>query len=127
MRELSMKAFEDRLAGMDCTDILRRIVASLRAVAEEDDPKEWTSIADDSGNSWGIRFKRGRSVYLRIDPKPVAGHVCVCIPGAEEDVLKAAGQVHRRKNGAPSWVDVADVRGAALLADQIRQAYRRAG
>jgi hypothetical protein len=126
MRESSVTAFEERLGGMDCSDTLRRIVASLRAVAEEDDSREWTSIAGDRGSWWGMRYKRGRSVYLRIDPKPVAGHVCVCVPGAEDEPLKAAGQVHRRKNDWP-WVDVKDVRGAEVLADEIRQAYRRVG
>lgn len=121
-----VRAFEERLAGGTCPDELRHVVACLRAAAEEDDAREWVADAAERKSWWGITYKRGRRVYLRIDPKPTAGHVGVCVPGADDSALSVAGDLHRRKNDW-SWVHVRDVASAQRLVDEIRHAYRRSG
>lgn len=65
-------------------------------------------------------------MFCRFDPKPSMPHVCASVVGADEEGLKAAGAVHRRKN-AESWVDIRDMRGANLLEPLIAQAYAAAG
>ena len=61
-----------------------------------------------------------------LDPKPLAGHVCVRITGANDEELKAGGTVHSRKNGR-SWVDIADIQGAEAVEPFVGRAYREAG
>jgi hypothetical protein len=126
MRDTDVLEFEERLNSLECSDNIRSIVVCLRNEAERagDDVSTLSHLALSGG--WGIRFKRGRAVFCRLDPKPSAEHVCVCIPAAEERVLSEAGTVHRRKN-AWSWVDISDMRGAELLKNEIRLAYGRAG
>ena len=116
-----LREFEDRLNSRECTQVIRDVVASLKTAAERAGDVSWSAHSA-PGRSWGIIGKRGGRVICRLDLKPQAGHVCVCIPGADDGKLNEAGTVHRRKN-APSWVDIRDTRGASLLEPLIAEAF----
>ncbi len=125
MPEIDVRDFEERLDSGECSQVVRDIVASLRKAAERAGDVAWTAHSA-LGRSWGIIGKREGRVICRLDVKPQAEHVCVCIPGADDGKLVAAGTVHRRKN-APSWVDIRDTRGAKVLEPLIMRAYAEAG
>ncbi len=127
MSEITVKQFEERLNSSDCSSVVRTVVYSLRAMAERQEPREWTIRAHSgSGSGWGIEYKRGGLVFCRFDPKPNVEHVCVFVRGAAESDLEGAGKVHRRKN-APPWVDIRDERGAKALEPLIQRAFADAG
>jgi hypothetical protein len=125
MPEVDIREFDERLNGRECSQVIRDIVARLRKTADQAGPAIWRAHST-PGGGWGITGKRANRVFCRFDPKPSVPHVCVSVVGADEDGLKAAGTVHRRKN-AESWVDVADMRGANLLEPLIAHAYAAAG
>ena len=125
MPEVNISEFNERLNGLECSQIIRDIVARLRAAADQAGPVVWRAHST-PGGGWGITGKSANRVFCRIDTKPSILHVCASIVDADEDGLKAAGTVHRRKN-AESWVDIRDMRGANLLEPLIAQAYAAAG
>jgi hypothetical protein len=125
MPEVDISEFDERLNSRECRQVIRDIVARLRTAANEAGPVVWRAHST-PGGGWGITGKRANRVFCRFDPKPSVPHVCVCVLGADEVGLKAAGAVHRRKN-AESWVDITNMRGANLLEPLIAQAYAAAG
>ena len=125
MSEITVEEFEQRLNNSQCSSFVRTLVHSLRAVAERQEPREWTVRAHSgSGSGWGIEYKRGRVVFCRFDP--TAEHVCVRVLGASESELRNAGNVHPRKN-APPWVHVREEQGVRALEPLIRRAFADAG
>src|SRR4051812_22097038 len=102
MPEVDVNEFDERLNGGECSQALRDIVAHLREAADKAGPVVWRAHSTPAG-SWGITGRRVSRVFFRLDPKPSLSHVCVSVVGADENGLKAAGTVHRRKN-AESWV-----------------------
>lgn len=125
MPEINISEFDERLNSLECSQIIRDIVARLRAAADQAGPVVWRAHST-PGSGWGIAGKRANRVFCRFDPKPSIPHVCASVVGADEDGLKAAGTVHRRRNAA-SWVDIRDMRGANVLEPLIAQAYATAG
>jgi hypothetical protein len=123
--EIGVDEFEARLCGMHGGTEVGDIIKFFREAAELAGPVVWRAHLAESGG-WGIAGKREKRVFCRFDPKPTVPHVCAQIAGASEDDLKAAGTVHRRKDGKP-WVDVRDLRGAKVLEPLIFRAYREAG
>ncbi len=127
MSDISMEQFAACLDGHEYPQDVRDLVHALRKQAE--------SVGDDVGirahqglkGAIGLTFKRGRRAFLRTDPKPTKGHVCVSIPGTTDEALTPAGRVHRRKGGAPSWVHVTTPAAASLLHAAILASYARAG
>jgi hypothetical protein len=125
MPEIEISEFDERLNSQACSQVIRDIVALLREAANQAGPVVWRAHST-PGGGWGITGKRANRVFCRFDPKPTVPHVCVSVRGADDDGLKAAGTVHRRKN-AESWVDVKDTRGARRLEPLIARAYAAAG
>ncbi len=125
MPEVDISEFDERLNSRECNQAIRDIVARLRAAADQAGPVVWRAHSTPGGD-WGITGKRANRVFCLVDPKPSVPHVCVSVVGADEDDVKAAGTVHRRKN-AESWVDIGDMCGANLLGPLIAQAYAAAG
>src|ERR1700730_4006144 len=125
MSEVNISESDERLNSLECSQIIRDIVARLRTAADQAGTVVWRAHST-PGGSWGLAGKRANRVFCRFDPKPSIPPVCASVVGADEDGLKAAGTVHRRKN-AESWVDIKDMRGANLLESLIAQAYAAAG
>jgi hypothetical protein len=119
--EVDIREFDERLNSREYSREIRDIVALLRRSAEQVGPVIWRAHST-PGGGWGLTGKRANRVFCRFDPKPSVRHVCVSLRGADEDALKAAGTVHRRKN-AEAWVDIRNTRGAHLLEPLIAQAY----
>lgn len=124
MPEIELKDFEERLRSAECSEGIREIVATLRKAAEKAGPVVWRAHSTPN-SGWGLTGKRGERTFCSFDPKPRAGHVCVCIRGADEKVLLDAGMVHKRRNDWP-WTDIKDLRGARLIEPEIVRAYAAA-
>jgi hypothetical protein len=122
--EIPVTEFDERLASGQCSQDVRDIVTYLRKAAVACGAINWRAHST-HGGGWGITAKTGNRVVCHLDPKPNAGHVCVCIPGVDELELKPAGTVHRRKD-APPWTDIRDLHGAAVVAPLMARAYRSA-
>jgi hypothetical protein len=115
-----MKHFTERLNSLDCSQDIRDVVECIRQTVDRNGVVVW--IDHSAKNGWGTRAKVGRRAVCRIDPKPVAGHVCVSIYGASAEDLSSAGRVHIRKEADP-WVDVKTLEGARSLEPTIIRAF----
>lgn len=127
MSEISLEQFAVCLESRDYPQAVRDLVHALRMRAESVGDDVRIRAHQSPRGSIGLTFKRGRRVFLRADPKPMKGHVCVSIPGASDEALAPAGGVHRRKGIAPSWVDVTALAGVELLHSETLASYERAG
>lgn len=127
MSEISLEQFAVSLNSREYPQDVRNLVHALRQRAESCGDDVRIRAHQSSKGSIGLTFKRGRRVFLRADPKPMKGHVCVSIPGASDEALASAGRVHRRKGIAPSWVDVTALAGVELLQLETLASYGRAG
>lgn len=62
MPEIDVKEFDERLHSLECSEVIREIVADLRKAAERAGPVSWRAHSTPNGG-WGITGKRVHKVF----------------------------------------------------------------
>ena len=124
MSAIDIRDFDERLNSLDCSQVIREIVACLRDAAEQAGGIDVSSNAySTASGGWGITYKRDQRVFCRFDPKPNKLHVWAFVLGADTNELTDAGTLSAQKG----WVAISNLRSAELLAPAIVRAYTVAG
>lgn len=112
--------FDARLGR--CPVELRELVGFLRTAAEHASlaVEQPTYEVRGVGVTYWVNGRR----FCRFDPKEVAGHLWVFIPGGNRDALEKVGKLSEREDGP--WLTLTDLHGAVRVIPEILAACDRA-